>query len=82
MTRIAMAEQEAVQAIDPARAKIAAYDAFEIACSTRVEKPIASSASQMHRGAFVDIQHSDFGVGTIGPARALEINMAGRDAGK
>ena len=77
-----MSQHQPVEAIDAARPEIAAQNAFEIPFAARVEKPVGSCAPQMHGGAFIDIQHGDFGVSAIGPARPLEINMAGRSAGE
>ena len=74
---IAVSEHQAIEAVDAARTEIAAQNALKSPLAARVEKPVGSCTPHMDGRALPEIQRGDFGVSAIGPARPLDIQVAG-----
>ena len=76
MERIAMSEQQAIEAVHPRGVQVFANYALVGPIAAAIEQPICALRPQMNSRPRAEVQHHDFRNVVLGPMRPFDIKMA------
>src|SRR5947207_11000749 len=77
MQRVAVAEDETIEPIDPPRVQRAAQNPLIVTHVASVEEPIRAPRAQMHGGAGANVEHGNLRARPSRPMRPVDVNVTG-----
>ncbi len=75
---IAVAQDQAVEPVDPARMQIVAQEPLVIARTPGIEEPVLAAGADVHGRARSGIEHRDFGARAARPMGTFHVSVPGR----